>query len=167
MNGYVFFFIHAIAYASLFIGVIVGKLASDELESGKKYFHLASVAILGCLLGVILLYAYSQPFVLVAIGALVSISIILSQFEQWKINAFMLGPIVSILIPQASAIICGLLFAFGISSGSFVLASKVSSKKPTERIESAIFNHVFFMSGGFITLLVLLICAILSHLAVF
>ena len=97
-----------VSFLGLISGFFLNKITKEELEPGKKYFTLLSIAIL---LSIIILNIV--PIVGILIG--IVIGLILSYLIKNIYFYLGISALVSILSNENVALLAGLIFVFGLS----------------------------------------------------
>lgn len=113
------------SFSGLFIGMLLGYLAKEELKPGKKYFIWLQNIIL-ILAAILVLYAFQLHIILfILIGLVITLALIYFK-PKAIIGYIILATLILLIIEKTNffILISSLIFLYGFPAGSLILTKK-------------------------------------------
>ena len=132
-----------IVFLGLYIGLLLGVLARDELKAGKKYF----VALQKILFILTVFYMFSDlGFGLIGTGFLVFFVVILftTKNEYERLLYFVMAPFLFMSFFTEFLVVPTLIFVYGLPTGSLYYLRHLH-RKPTDVAKLIFFQYGFFV----------------------
>jgi len=149
------FIVSLVCFLGLFVGLLIGFMAKEELKAGKKYFLYLQKVIF---ILVVFFVFYDFGFWLLGLLFVVFFSILLFQIKKdyHRVLYFVLAAFLFMSFFEENMVVPALVFFYGFPTGSlFYLEEK--QKKVFDLVRELFFRYWYFLLIIIILLLLKLI----------
>lgn len=134
-----------VVFAAVFLGIILGFIAKDEVKQGRKHFVIAQKVVFGISLAVVLLYSTAH---IAAVLVMFIVYFVTVKKSYNDILAYVMFGYVLFLNNEVDVVIPALIFIHGLLQGTLVFEELISKKvknKVKLAIKTALLRYIWII----------------------